>query len=60
MRRRYGWHEGARELDGKSILGLLLLGAPRGSTVVIRAEGVDAEQAVESLAALVAEGFGES
>ena len=60
MRRRCGWREGARELDGKSILGLLLLGAASGSTIVIRAEGVDAEQAVESLAALVAEGFGES
>jgi phosphocarrier protein len=51
---------GARELDGKSILGLLLLGAANGSTIVIRAEGADAEHAVESLAALVADGFGES
>jgi phosphocarrier protein len=51
---------GARELDGKSILGLLLLGAARGSSIVIRAEGPDAEPAVSALAALVAEGFGES
>ena len=50
---------GARELDGKSILGLLLLGAARGSTIVIRADGTDAEQAVDALATLVAEGFGE-
>jgi phosphocarrier protein HPr len=49
----------ARELDGKSILGLLLLGAARGSTIVIRADGTDAEQAVDALATLVAEGFGE-
>ncbi len=51
---------GSRELDGKSILGLLLLGAARGSSIVIRAEGPDAEIAVSALAALVAEGFGES
>lgn len=51
---------GARELDGKSILGLLLLGAATGSTITIRAEGPDAEAAVDALAALVADKFGES
>lgn len=51
---------GARELDGKSILGLLLIGAARGSSIVIRTEGTDAEVAAEALAALVADGFGES
>lgn len=50
---------GARELDGKSILGLLLLGAARGSTITIRTEGADAERAADVLAALVADGFGE-
>ncbi|MCC6162544.1 MAG: HPr family phosphocarrier protein [Acidobacteria bacterium] len=50
---------GQRELDGKSILGLLLLGAARGSTIVIRTEGDDAEAAAEALATLVADGFGE-
>ncbi|HTV03494.1 MAG TPA: HPr family phosphocarrier protein [Luteitalea sp.] len=52
--------KGARELDGKSILGLLLLGAARGSTIVIRTEGDDAEAAADALTALVADGFGES
>ncbi|BCS33387.1 HPr kinase [Luteitalea sp. TBR-22] len=52
--------KGSRELDGKSILGLLLLGAARGTTIVIRTEGGDAEAAADALAALVAEGFGES
>ena len=52
--------KGARELDGKSILGLLLLGAARGSTIVIRTDGDDAEAAADALAALVADGFGES
>lgn len=51
---------GQRELDGKSILGLLLLGAARGSTIVIRTDGADAEAAAEALATLVADGFGES
>jgi phosphocarrier protein HPr len=52
--------KGARELDGKSILGLLLLGAARGSTIVIRTEGGDADLAADALASLVADGFGEA
>lgn len=52
--------KGARELDGKSILGLLLLGAAKGTTIVIRTEGADADAAADALAALVADGFGES
>ncbi len=51
---------GPRELDGKSILGLLLLGAALGSTITIRADGEDAVAAVEALAALVADKFGEA
>ncbi len=50
---------GPRELDGKSILGLLLLGAAKGSTIVIRADGADEAAAVDALSALVADGFGE-
>lgn len=49
--------KGARELDGKSILGLLLLGASRGSEIVIRAEGPDDVAAVEALSRLVTDGF---
>jgi phosphocarrier protein len=49
--------KGARELDGKSILGLLLLGASRGSDITIRADGADAEAAIEALSQLVADGF---
>ena len=48
-----------REVDGKSIMGLLLLAASRGSTITITAEGADAEGAVDALAALVESGFGE-
>ncbi len=52
--------KGSRELDGKSILGLLLLGAARGSTIVIRTDGADEDAAADALAALVADGFGEA
>jgi phosphocarrier protein HPr len=47
------------EVNGKSIMGMMMLAAERGSALVIRAEGEDAEQAVEALLALVAAGFGE-
>ncbi len=48
---------GARTMDGKSILGLLLLSAGRGTTIEISAEGPDEQEAVEALAALAARGF---
>jgi phosphocarrier protein len=48
-----------REVDGKSIMGLLLLAAARGSTIVISAEGSDEADALGALAALVETGFGE-
>ena len=44
---------GERTADGKSILGVLQLGASAGSTVEIRAEGEDAEAAAEGLAAFI-------
>jgi phosphocarrier protein len=44
-------------VDGKSILGLLLLAAARGTTLVIAAEGVDARAAVDALVQLAARGF---
>jgi phosphocarrier protein HPr len=48
-----------REMDGKSIMGILLLAAARGSTVTITADGPDESAAVDALAALVESGFGE-
>ena len=48
-----------REMDGKSILGLLLLAAARGSTITITADGADEDGAVAALAQLVETGFGE-
>jgi len=49
----------AREMDGKSIMGILLLAAARGSTITISADGVDECDAVRALVALVQSGFGE-
>ncbi len=49
----------AREMDGKSIMGLLLLAAARGTTIRISADGGDEEAAVAALAGLVQSGFGE-
>jgi phosphocarrier protein len=48
-----------REMDGKSIMGLLLLAAAHGTTIRISAEGTDEVNAVSALAALVQIGFGE-
>ena len=46
-------------VNGKSIMGLLTLVAALGFTIIIEAEGPDAEAAVAALAALVDNGFGE-
>lgn len=48
---------GSRTMDGKSILGLLLLSAGRGTTIEISAEGPDEAQAIDALADLAARGF---
>ena len=47
-------------VNGKSIMGVMMLAAEFGSSIVIRADGPDAEQAVQALAALGASGFGET
>jgi len=49
----------SREMDGKSIMGILLLAAGRGSTLTISADGSDERDAVRALVALVQSGFGE-
>ena len=48
-----------RVMDGKSILGILLLAASQGTAIEVTAEGEDEEGAMEALAALVESGFGE-
>jgi phosphocarrier protein HPr len=46
-------------VNGKSIMGVMMLAAECGSSITIRANGPDAAEAVEALAQLVASGFGE-
>ena len=48
-----------RVMDGKSIMGILLLAASKGTTITISADGPDERDAVEALSTLVATGFGE-
>jgi len=50
--------DGRRTMDGKSIMGLLLLAARQGTSLEITTEGPDEAEALESLCALVAKGFG--
>ncbi len=46
-------------VNGGSIMGLLMLGAGPGSTILIETEGPEAEEALEALTALVEAGFHE-
>jgi phosphocarrier protein len=50
---------GDRTVDGKSIMGILLLAAARGTVLTIAAEGPDAAAAINELCALIAARFGE-
>lgn len=49
-----------RTMEGKSILGILLLAASKGTELVVAADGEDEQAAVDALAALILGGFGES
>ena len=51
--------KGDEEVDGKSILGILLLAAGRGSVVTIKANGPDEAEAIAAIRALVDDKFGE-
>ncbi|HCF60442.1 MAG TPA: HPr family phosphocarrier protein [Myxococcales bacterium] len=48
-----------QEVNGKSIMGVLMLAATRGSTILVRTEGEDAEPALKALGELIDNGFGE-
>lgn len=47
------------EVNGKSIMGVMMLAAEAGASIRIRATGSDAEYAVDSLTELVLSGFSE-
>ncbi len=48
------------EVNGKSIMGVMMLAAECGATILVRADGDDAEAAVDALVALILTRFGES
>ncbi len=52
-------HDGL-DVNGKSIMGVMMLAAPCGSTVLVRADGEDAEPLVAAIAELFAAEFGEA
>ena len=51
---------GNREVNGKSIMGVMMLAAAKGTTVTVQAEGSDAEAALDALEGLVAARFEEA
>ena len=51
--------KGAEQVDGKSIMGIMMLAAGKGSMIIVTAKGEDAEEAVNGLEELLNERFGE-
>jgi phosphocarrier protein len=51
---------GQREMDGKSIMGLLLLAAAQGSVLTLSADGPDETAAIAALCELIQRGFDEA
>ena len=49
-----------REVSGKSIMGVMMLAAGKGSRITFRAEGPDAEKALDAIEALIARKFDEA
>jgi phosphocarrier protein len=55
------WMEkGSRRINAKSIMGVMMLAAGKGSMVIVDCEGDRAEEALAALAALIADRFGEA
>jgi phosphocarrier protein HPr len=48
------------EVNGKSIMGVMMLAAECGATITLRASGPDADDAIATIASIVARKFGES
>lgn len=59
FRSRVTASRGDKTMDGKSILGILLLAAVQGAELEIQTEGEDEVEALEALCSLVESGFGE-
>ena len=51
--------KGSRRVNGKSIMGVMMLAAARGAVLTLEANGPDEDAALAALAELIASGFGE-
>ena len=49
-----------RRVNAKSIMGVMMLAAGKGSSVLVEAQGADAEQALAAIAQLIGDKFGEA
>ncbi len=49
-----------QRVNGKSIMGVMMLAASQGTELTLELEGADSEQALAALEALIAERFGEA
>jgi len=49
-----------RRVNAKSIMGVMMLAAPKGSRVMVETSGADEEEAMNGIVQLIAEKFGES
>lgn len=47
------------EVNGKSIMGIMMLAASKGSTVVLSVDGADEAEALQTIGELINNGFGE-
>jgi phosphocarrier protein len=48
-----------RRVNAKSIMGVMMLAAARGTTVTLETDGDDEQEAIDALAGLIRSGFGE-
>ncbi|MCL5061215.1 MAG: HPr family phosphocarrier protein [Candidatus Thermoplasmatota archaeon] len=48
-----------RRVNAKSIMGVMMLAAAKGSTITLETEGEDEKEAIDALAELISGGFGE-
>ncbi|MDX5363149.1 MAG: HPr family phosphocarrier protein [Pseudazoarcus pumilus] len=54
------WMErNGRRVNAKSIMGVMMLAAAKGATVIVDVEGADADEAMQAIEALIADRFGE-
>jgi len=49
-----------RRINAKSIMGVMMLAAAKGSTITLETDGEDEREAIDSLAELISNGFGET